>query len=152
MSTRLLKSLLKGDIMPKYSEKLKDPRWQRKRLEIFERDNFTCLGCGDTKNTLNCHHKQYHGDPWDAPNDSLETLCEECHEDRTALNKHFLSLPTSTTRLINNFINLGKSELENGFDIICEQHEYHSTSDRARKVKIMNYMVGVLEVPWMSGK
>jgi len=25
-----------------YSEKLKDPRWQKKRLEILSRDNFTC--------------------------------------------------------------------------------------------------------------
>ena len=26
-----------------YSDKLKDPRWQRKRLEIFERDNWTSV-------------------------------------------------------------------------------------------------------------
>ena len=30
-----------------YSEKLKDPRWQKKRLEILERDNFRCQYCGD---------------------------------------------------------------------------------------------------------
>jgi 5-methylcytosine-specific restriction endonuclease McrA len=29
----------------KYSEKLRDPRWQKKRLEIFQRDNFICQNC-----------------------------------------------------------------------------------------------------------
>lgn len=76
----------------KYSEKLKDPRWQRKRLEILNRDSFTCQYCGDTKSTLNVHHKQYHGNPWDAPSESLETLCESCHAMRTGWNKDFLSL------------------------------------------------------------
>ena len=28
--------------MSDYVEKLKDPRWQRKRLEIMQRDGFRC--------------------------------------------------------------------------------------------------------------
>ena len=28
-----------------YSEKLSDPRWQKKRLLILERDNFSCVKC-----------------------------------------------------------------------------------------------------------
>lgn len=44
--------------------------------------------------TLNVHHKQYHGDPWEASNDSLETLCENCHEERGKINKEFMSLAT----------------------------------------------------------
>lgn len=76
----------------KYSEKLRDPRWQRKRLEIMQRDNFTCLACGDTEKTQNVHHKKYHGSPWEAPSESLETLCEPCHEKRTKLNAEFLNL------------------------------------------------------------
>lgn len=65
-----------------YSEKLKDPRWQKKRLEIFERDNWQCQGCKTTKDTLTVHHKFYkHGnDPWDYELDALITLCESCHE------------------------------------------------------------------------
>jgi hypothetical protein len=78
----------------KYSEKLRDPRWQRKRLEVMQRDKFTCLACGDKASTLNVHHKQYHGDPWDAPMPSLETLCEACHGRRGELNKRILSLPS----------------------------------------------------------
>jgi hypothetical protein len=66
-----------------YSEKLKDPRWQRKRLEIFQRDNFICQDCGDNTNTLHVHHLKYEKkDPWDYDNNDLITLCETCHKDR----------------------------------------------------------------------
>ena len=30
-----------------YSEQLKSPKWQKKRLEIMQRDKFTCQLCGD---------------------------------------------------------------------------------------------------------
>lgn len=65
-----------------YSEKLKDPRWQKKRLEILARDDFKCQLCGDTKSTLVVHHRDYlpSKEPWDYPNDLLVTLCEDCHE------------------------------------------------------------------------
>lgn len=70
--------------MPKteYSKKLLDPRWQKKRLEILERDGWKCLACGETKKTLHVHHMRYLTgvDPWDTNNDDLVTLCEECHE------------------------------------------------------------------------
>ena len=66
--------------MSEYSEKLKDPRWQKKRLEVFSRDNFTCVYCTDSKSTLHVHHLFYTGDPWEAPMDILKTLCEDCHK------------------------------------------------------------------------
>jgi len=78
----------------KYSEKLRDPRWQRKRLEVMERDKFTCLACGDRESTLNVHHLQYHGEPWEAEMDELETLCETCHEWRTRWNNGQKNLAT----------------------------------------------------------
>ena len=64
-----------------YQEKLKDPRWQKKRLEILERDNFTCQICYDTEKTLHVHHRWYekNREPWDYPNDVYTTLCENCH-------------------------------------------------------------------------
>lgn len=66
-----------------YAEKLKDPRWQKKRLEIFERDKWTCQKCGVTDKTLAVHHLKYDGDkdPWDYPKSWLATLCEDCHAD-----------------------------------------------------------------------
>ncbi len=69
--------------MPKtYREKLLDPRWQKKRLEILSRDNFICRLCGDSKTTLHVHHLRYRrdADPWDYPDASLLTACSDCHE------------------------------------------------------------------------
>jgi hypothetical protein len=64
-----------------YSEKLKDPRWQKKRLEIFSRDNFTCQYCNNTESTLIVHHLHYYPntEPWEYCNGQLITLCETCH-------------------------------------------------------------------------
>lgn len=63
-----------------YYKKLKDPRWQKKRLEILKRDDFACKICGDTESTLHIHHRKYsNGDPWDIDEQYLITLCENCH-------------------------------------------------------------------------
>lgn len=65
-----------------YREKLLDPRWQKKRLGILSRDNFTCQQCASTEKTLHVHHHGYcqNLDPWDYPDAALLTLCWECHE------------------------------------------------------------------------
>lgn len=65
-----------------YSDKLKDPRWQKKRLEIFNRDNFMCKCCSSTDKTLHVHHKVYikNAQPWEYENNYLITLCHDCHE------------------------------------------------------------------------
>ena len=67
-----------------YWEKLRDPRWQKKRLEILERDGWKCRECGSADATLNVHHGRYLKDcePWEYENDSLQTLCDMCHESR----------------------------------------------------------------------
>ena len=62
-----------------------DPRWQRLRLEIMQRDGFACVACGDDRSTLHVHHMEYHGDLWNTPHGELQTLCESCH---AALGKH----------------------------------------------------------------
>ncbi len=65
-----------------YSEKLKDPRWQRKRLEILDRDNFQCQQCGSTSKTLHVDHGIYDGrEPWDYPSETLKAYCEDCHKE-----------------------------------------------------------------------
>ena len=65
-----------------YSDLLKDPRWQKKRLEIFSRDEWTCLSCGREDETLHVHHLAYLKglDPWEYDNHFLVTYCEKCHE------------------------------------------------------------------------
>jgi hypothetical protein len=64
-----------------YLKKLKDPRWQKLRLKVMERDEFACQICYDSKSTLHIHHKYYLPDkePWEYPLDALVTLCESCH-------------------------------------------------------------------------
>lgn len=71
-----------------YSTKLKDPRWQKKRLEILNRDKFTCKLCKDTETTLQVHHLEYYGNPWDAESKCLITLCEHCHLEVEHLKKN----------------------------------------------------------------
>jgi hypothetical protein len=74
-----------------YYEKLKDPRWQRKRLEIFERDKWSCQICHSIENTLTVHHIYYKDnlEPWDYPNELLLTTCELCHDDITLLTSEY---------------------------------------------------------------
>lgn len=73
--------------MKTYAEKLKDPRWQKKRLEILQRDNFKCRICNDGVNTLHVHHLSYNKDPWDVLPNQLLTLCDSCHEKIHSLGK-----------------------------------------------------------------
>jgi hypothetical protein len=64
-----------------YSEKLRDPRWQKMRLKIMERDGFKCRHCRDKEKTLNVHHSHYTkgAAPWEYDESTLLTLCEDCH-------------------------------------------------------------------------
>lgn len=66
----------------KYSEKLNNPLWQRKRLEIFTRDNWSCTQCGCEYRTLHIHHKTYikGANPWEYDDKFLTTLCHICHQ------------------------------------------------------------------------
>lgn len=69
-----------------YREKLLDPRWQKKRLEIFNRDGFACRDCGEKSKTLHVHHCSYSkGGPWNTEDALLLTLCEDCHPKRQEL-------------------------------------------------------------------
>jgi hypothetical protein len=64
-----------------YSQKLKHPKWQKKRLEILNRDNFTCQSCKSEDKTLHIHHFEYDNvEPWEYENNKLITLCEDCHK------------------------------------------------------------------------
>ncbi len=65
-----------------YSDDLLDPRWQKRRLEILQRDDFTCHGCYDTESTLHVHHLYYVKGrrPWEYPDFALVTVCSDCHK------------------------------------------------------------------------
>lgn len=68
-----------------YSQKLRDPRWQKLRLLIMERDGWQCQSstCRSPENTpLHVHHREYlpGREPWEYPPENLVTLCERCHD------------------------------------------------------------------------
>ena len=65
-----------------YFQKLKDPRWQKKRLEVMQANDFCCELCGDSNSTLHVHHKEYFkaNEPWEYDVKQLAVLCDECHE------------------------------------------------------------------------
>lgn len=65
-----------------YTERLLDPLWQKKRVVILQRDNFTCQYCGDKTQTLHIHHLCYNPNylPWDVNDDALITICKDCHK------------------------------------------------------------------------
>ena len=111
-----------------YSELLRDPRWQKKRLEIMQRDDFHCTVCGDGENTLNVHHCYYEGGkpPWDYPDASLITICESCHQWETDCGKdakrdliNSLCKKGVTTE---GFLNLRKA-IDNCFSSTLDRHQ-----------------------------
>lgn len=66
---------------PSYFELLKDPRWQRRRLEALSRADFQCENCEANDKTLHVHHKLYRkgAKPWEYEDHELQALCEDCH-------------------------------------------------------------------------
>lgn len=73
--------MAKPDFKSAYAAKLRDPRWQRRRLEVLNRDDWTCRKCFGSEDTLHVHHRRYitGREPWDYPDELLVTLCEMCH-------------------------------------------------------------------------
>lgn len=65
----------------RYAEKLKDPRWQKKRLEVLNDRDWSCELCHDKESTLHVHHKRYEKgfEPWEYDLDIYAVLCENCH-------------------------------------------------------------------------
>ena len=121
-----------------YKEKLLDPRWQKKRLEILQRDDFACKKCRDKTSTLHVHHRRYlQGcEPWDVPNNVLVTLCEDCHEyEKEEMEEYLPSLieqikdsffATDVFNLSNAFYLLNKEPIKDRYSskIISEAIEY----------------------------
>lgn len=77
-----------------YSEKLKDPRWQKVRLLVLERAGWKCESCEAAEQTLHVHHGYYDRakEPWEYPTDTLWCLCEDCHESAEHERRFFYSL------------------------------------------------------------
>jgi hypothetical protein len=119
-----------------YSEQLKHPNWQRRRLEIMQRDEFACQCCYDDETTLHVHHKRYVKGrmAWEYPDAELVTLCEGCHESlhaMTEIAKEMLArLPVDGPGCLSNMTGLlaGFATGEQGMDFYAvytdEPHHY----------------------------
>lgn len=69
--------------MATYSEMLKDPRWQKVRLEKLQEAEWMCQRCMDKETMLSVHHKRYvkGRKPWEYKPYELVVLCQPCHEE-----------------------------------------------------------------------
>jgi hypothetical protein len=121
-----------------YSERLKSPHWQRKRLEIMQRDNFTCQHCGDTETFFNVHHLIYlpNREPWDYEDSFLITLCEVCH---TEEEKH----RELDTMLLGSFLLTGLSRRDlMAIAIEMRRHLEHIPTRKYKFVDLIDYLNG----------
>lgn len=101
-----------------YTEKLRDPRWQRKRLEIMNRDGFRCKECKVSDATLNIHHGYYERglEPWEYEDETLHTLCERCHEIAEEARRHLYY----TLSKMSAFQHFKIDVISQGWDIVHE--------------------------------
>lgn len=85
-----------------YSDDLKHPKWQERRLRVFSLAGFKCARCGSGERQLHAHHKLYlrGHKPWEYEDALLECLCELCHDaahaDQEALEYLIAQQPTAS--------------------------------------------------------
>ena len=140
-----------------WSSDYKHPKWQKKKAEILDRDNHTCLLCGDTETQLHVHHGYYgkHDTKiWDVPDKYLWTLCENCHETVTEEMDRVRQLVGSVhPSKINNLKSLiksangeeeGTSKAEDGHCLKRSFYEQNDTDNSPRQKKSEIWWVKVL--------
>lgn len=74
-----------------YAEKLKDPRWQKRRLSVLEAAKWACEDCRAKDKELQVHHCVYIKglEPWEYDISLLMCLCSYCHKHRQDLEDAF---------------------------------------------------------------
>ena len=58
---------------------LQSPKWNKKRLAVLQRDQYTCQSCGVTNVPLHVHHMSGYELIPNEPTTCLISLCETCH-------------------------------------------------------------------------
>lgn len=78
----------------RYSQKLRDQRWQIKRRIVLDRAKGKCEDCSSPTTSLEVHHCYYMArcQPWQYPLDSLRALCRPCHEYRAVIESRIMGL------------------------------------------------------------
>ena len=77
-----------------YAEKLRDPRWQRRRLQVLDKADWMCEECGDASSEMHVHHKIYRKGrlPWGYEIWEYRALCLICHRDETQVRQELAEL------------------------------------------------------------
>jgi len=128
--------------MSEYSNKLKHPNWQKKRLKILERDNFKCQSCFSKNKELIVHHLIYDysiKSPWNYPDETLITLCKDCHN-----SIHSTKIALNAIRLSNLICNLADEDISFInfilIDIEFKMSIEGMTRKEATKISILEYL------------
>lgn len=112
-----------------YAQRLLDPRWQRRRLEILNRSDFACESCGAKDKTLHVHHKLYRKKamPWEYGDDELTALCSDCHEQtehwRTLLTEAIAKLDSGTLEMVVGFVEgtVAHCDVSSNYDVVKDR-------------------------------
>lgn len=122
-----------------YSDLLKHPKWQKKRLLILDRDNWQCKACGSKEKSLHVHHYTYQKGkkPWEYDDENFITLCEICHSEEESFirneNNYFITLSRvhkmSIVRL----------------SILCQAMTFLYNNDRKQYAKVINRINDLLD-------
>jgi hypothetical protein len=64
-----------------YANKLRDVRWQKKRLDVLQGHGWQCDECCSSEVELQVHHYWYETglNPWDYEERCYGVLCDKCH-------------------------------------------------------------------------
>lgn len=78
-----------------YQEKLRDSKWQERRLRLLDKAQWKCdlCDCERPSAGLQVHHPVYLTglDPWEYPDELVTVLCEPCHIQRQAIERDFFA-------------------------------------------------------------
>lgn len=119
---------------------LRDPRWQKKRLLIFDRDEWKCRRCSDKFTNLQVHHLYYNFDllPWEYPDTALITLCELCHK-----KAEFVKYVTKQGSAFLRTIGFPSEDIKNIQDLITRK--VYDNQDRQSSLRYMEDIKNLLD-------
>jgi hypothetical protein len=109
-----------------YSKTLRDPRWQKKRLDVLNAAGFKCRECGAADKELQVHHCWYEkgSKPWEYEDECYMVLCDECHgawhEAKHDVDIAMAKLSVASLYKLAEILGrVGEVEAEQLFDIVC---------------------------------
>jgi predicted Zn-ribbon and HTH transcriptional regulator len=113
-----------------YAEQLKNPKWQRKRLETLEYYGFRCKACGNEDEQLDIHHGAYLSGHkiWDYHVWELHVLCRTCHKELS-----------SDIYAFNKALALMEQSKEN-YELLTKFAEIINLTDQENKDKIIELL------------